>query len=365
MADLTSQRYMPFDGFDDWLQAAATTMHRRTTRSTPSDARLRAADRTYQAHEDLLETLASATWDSRRGVEAELGDGRRAAFRALDTAIGLAMACLRLLEPGQLSGRYAEPPHDVAYALVALGVQAQAVSHEIQALIRAGFGIGAHARWRSLYEVFVVAETLAVGNRHTYTRFVKHRWIMLARDFDRQAVNGPTHQDWPEVARMRRQLIRRFGPECSGTYGWAAELTKRRLNTKRPRFQDLERLVWPGKGHLNRVLEAHHAVHMDSYGVLLRIGQDDRFHPGPSYDGLAAACFETTLLLGDIVSVLLNSWNKFAHSKRMTDVQALADAAFGRLSFVALANATQSGDIDESFLVAMLDDDPSGDGATA
>lgn len=336
----------PFEGFDDWVDQSLDSMAAREIPLTEEELSVvEVADHVLRGKARKMHALARSSWNSRRDFERDIGTELAASFSAFDTGIGLASAYLRLLEPGQLAAGGRVPPADVSYALVGLGVEAQGVSHEINALLRAGFGVGAQARWRSLYELLVVAEVLALGNRHTHTRFVQHRWIMFARESARDQ----------EVEREKVRLLRRFGRPYGGPYGWAAELTKRKAGVKSPRFKDLESLVTSERNHASRVLAAHHAVHIDSYGILMRIDQDGTFHAGPEVRGLAASAFECLLLLGDVVVALMRNWNQYATSARMSDAIAMAEVCFSHVSYLALEEAVRVGEIDRAALDSLVE----------
>ncbi|MFC6697033.1 DUF5677 domain-containing protein [Nocardioides daphniae] len=158
------------------------------------------------------------------------------------------------------------PPDPVAYAALSLSVRALTVSHEICALLRAGFPQAAMGRWRTLYEVNVVAAVLGVGNRHTATRLNEHRWIMLARDRRHADGEATWPHDGPTPEEMQERLVRRFGPTYTGRYGWAAEVTRRRLGVAKPQFHHLEKVAALG-GRSDRHLAAHHRVHADALGT--------------------------------------------------------------------------------------------------
>lgn len=349
-SSVVSVRKQPFEGFDDWVSLSLDSMAGRAIAFEGAELpATEVADLVLRGRTRKLHSLARSSWSSRRDFERDLGRELAASFNAFDAGVGLASAYLRLLEPGRLADVGRVPPDNVSYALVGLGVEAQAVSHEIDALLRAGFGVGARARWRSLYELLVVSEVLALGNRHTHTRFVQHRWIMLARDSAHDQL-GSAGLDYQEIEREKVRLLHRFGSPYGGSYGWAAELTNRKAGVKRPKFKDLESLVTSERDHASRVLTAHHAVHIDSYGILMRINKDGTFHAGPEVRGLAASTFECVLLLGDIVVALMRNWNRYAASTRMADAIAMAEVCFSHASFVALEEAVRLGEVDSSAL---------------
>lgn len=108
-------------------------------------------------------------------------------------------------------------------------------------MLRAGFPVGAHARWRTLYEIDVIAHVLLKGNRCTATRFVNHRWIQLARDNERTATRPPV--GGPSINAMSSKYVRRYGKSFGGTYGWAAEISRRKLQVENSKFFHLQRIA--------------------------------------------------------------------------------------------------------------------------
>lgn len=243
---------------------------------------------------------AGRTWEARKLVEEGLGVLNEDHLRALDSAIGVSQACLRLLE----DRRAVELPHDVGYVISTLAVRALATCHEISALLRAGFPNGAVARWRTLHEVAVVASVLTVGNRHTATRFVNHRWIMAARDRDHQQ-SPPTWPDkrTPEV--MRQRLVRHYGPEFSGKYGWAAVVTQRVAGVRSPQWHHLEAVAQLAEGHRQRVKRAHHSIHVDALGGLSMLDSSGMLHSGISTTGSHHVVWDTLRALAESTDSLI------------------------------------------------------------
>lgn len=277
------------------------------------DAAMRAQDR-------LLEE-AERTWMARAACEQAIGIVNEEEFRALDAAIGVAQSCLRMLERRSIDG----VPDDVRYVISTLGTRAQATCHEISALLRAGFPSGARARWRTLHEVAVVSSVLMLGNRHTASRFMNHRWVMLARDLDHDtpvswsSAEGPT----PEV--MRKRLIRRYGASYAGRYGWAALVTKREIRVARPQWHHLESVARLADGHRPRVKSAHHSVHVDSFGGLDLIDATGLLHAGARLDGSQPVVWQTLVALAELTDSLIGIWQRYDDGPMVVACRAYAD----------------------------------------
>lgn len=206
-------------------------------------------------------------------------------------------------------------PVSVRYVLVGLSVRAVSTMNEMSVLLRSGYAMGARSRWRTLFEIAVVAKVLALGNRHTATRFQEHRWVMLARERqrtgEREWIGSPTPED------AVRRLRRRFGDPFCGPYGWAANVTKSRLGKERPSWQDLVALSGLDE-HLSRVQAAHHAVHgADALGLLGTVLPRDGgvFHPGASTNQVLATARDSIRLFRHCLVSLLEVWRRYSPSR--------------------------------------------------
>jgi hypothetical protein len=313
----------PYDGFVELASNAFRYAERRTRRADAVWQMRDAAEHTVEHVENELSVVANRMWASRAAVERELARRDDGAFRALDSMIGMSYGIGKLLQPGR-AGAVREPPAPIPYVVTALLVRAISVAHEISALLRAGFPVGARARWRTLYELDVVGNVLAAGNRGTAARYVNHRWILLARDRVRDVDATPWAQGTPSPEAMSKRFIRRYGPTFSGSYGWAAEVTRRKLGVKSPSFGDLERVAQLD-GHVSRLHVAHHGVHADSLGALLSVNESELLHSGARWDGSGPGCLEAIRVLGETTEALLRTWNLYARARAVNILQSLND----------------------------------------
>lgn len=117
----------------------------------------------------------------------------------------------------------------VQLALVKLHGRACLLSREILTLIKNGFADAAHARWRSIHEVAVVAEFIRQSGQETAKRFLLHKTIddyyhaSAIRDHqDDLDVEPITDEDFEEIKSLREKLLDQFGQSYDGTWGWAA-----------------------------------------------------------------------------------------------------------------------------------------------
>lgn len=311
----------PYDGYIDLARTALKSALPKARRAKDNVAMRDIAEASIAHVEESLFELAGKTWSVRNEFERDLGEDDEVAFRSLDSMTGFLFATAKFLEHDERAA-VITPPVPIAYVVSALNVRATSVAHEICAMLRAGFPIGAHARWRTLYEIDVIAHVLLKGNRGTAARFVNHRWIQLARD------NHRTGAEWrepgPSVEAMKNKFIRRYGRPFAGTHGWAAEIAKRMLGVEKPNLSHLEQIA-NLDGHNRRVYAAHHGIHADSLGILQLIDEDGIFHSGARVYGIAAGCLQTIRVLGEINDATLAIWNRHARSSTTNLMRYLND----------------------------------------
>lgn len=100
------------------------------------------------------------------------------------------------------------------------------VAEEGLALLKAGFGPGASSRWRSLYEIAVVATFIGQHGDETATRYVDHLWVQRWRILEDAADAGtldPADQSHLDAAKCEvDRLVTQHGDEFKHDYGWAA-----------------------------------------------------------------------------------------------------------------------------------------------
>lgn len=183
----------------------------------------------------------------------------------------------------------------------------------IWSLLNSGFADDAFARWRSLYELSVVAIFIADSEDTVACQYRMHHGIalyraLLAAKRSAQAL-GITLEDSPEFERIeadRAELISRFGKNFKGDYGWASAA----LNVKNPRFIDIETAV--GAEDMRPHYKwANSSVHAGALGDYNRIGlapsQTHVALAGPSNLGLAQPGDLTAVCLAELTSALVGN----------------------------------------------------------
>ena len=196
-------------------------------------------------------------------------------------------------------------------ALTRLHGKACQVSKETLVLLRSGYADGAHARWRTLHELAVVACLICEHGQVLAERYLLHRGIQrykAALQFQKHCERlgqEPLPQEEINGYREERDwLVGRFGKSFLHDYGWASSVTEPR----NPDLAVLEECV--NLKHWRPFYKlASDNVHANSHGTYFRLGlsssQEDVILAGPSKEGLAdpgdstavSLCMVTTLLL--------------------------------------------------------------------
>lgn len=158
--------------------------------------------------------------------------------------------------------------------LLRLHTRACQVTAEIIALMENGFADGAMARWRTLYEIGVVATVISDGGDALAQRYIAHEAVeskFAVDEYDRcyQAL-GFKPMSLKERRRVERafdEAVKVYGPEFGKPYGWAAQ----HLRLKRVTFRDLEDAA-QRSAMRSYYKMASYNVHADAKGIFHRLG---------------------------------------------------------------------------------------------
>lgn len=207
----------------------------------------------------------------------------------------------------------AEEENFVFEALTRLHARACQVTSEILALLKSGFADGAHARWRTLHEIAVVASFIHQHGNQIAEQYLLHNHIESYKaanqykDFySRLGLDAIPSNELTELKTIRDKLVNRFGNVYGGSYGWAAPaITKLKYEIN---FGDIEKAV--NLDHWRPYYKlASHNVHANPKGVYYRMGLDattaDILLAGPSHMGLADPAHGTAISLSQITITLL------------------------------------------------------------
>jgi hypothetical protein len=196
-------------------------------------------------------------------------------------------------------------------ALIRLHARACQIASEVLTLLRCGYADGAHARWRSLHELTVVALFISQNGRDVAEQYLLHDTVesyKAAEQYQKYApVLGYEPFTGDELRKMRERrdaAVQHFGKPCGEEYGWAVKA----LNRKCVTFCDIERAV--GLQHWRPFYKmACQNVHANAKGLFMKLG----LHPqGPDYllagasnFGLADPGHGTAISLSQITTALL------------------------------------------------------------
>ena len=198
-------------------------------------------------------------------------------------------------------------------ALTLLHARACQVASATLVLLRSGYADDAHARWRALHEIAVVALFISERGRTVAERYLLHDTVQrykLALKHRRHAKalqeEPITRKEFEELKAERDKLVARFGTPFKEDYGWAAST----LGKKRPTIADIEDSVdlehWrPYYGM------ASDNVHANAHGAYYRLGSSLRpgeiLLAGPGNAGLADPGHSTAISLNQITTELLTT----------------------------------------------------------
>jgi hypothetical protein len=158
--------------------------------------------------------------------------------------------------------------------LLRLHTRACQVTAEIITLMENGFADGAMARWRTLYEIGVVATVISDGGDELAQRYMAHEAVESKLAFDEYDRCHQALGFKPMSLKERRRVERAFkaavnahGPEFGKPYGWAAQ----HLGLKRVTFKELEDAA--DRSEMRSYYKmASYNVHADAKGVFHRLG---------------------------------------------------------------------------------------------
>jgi hypothetical protein len=267
----------------------------------------------------IFQALVENAPDMLRERRASLNEFERVNFEKWGRALDLFEALLVIaLEAGSAINSAYRP---TAFAnkeirflvLTTLHARSCQIAGEVLALLKSGFADGAHARWRSLHEVAVIAFVLAGGEDDLVERYVLHEQVeeyKAALEYQNYCARlgyTPYSDDEIRVAQKRcEDLLARFGKPFRNQYGWAAD----RLGNKKPNFVHIEQMA--GLDHLRPYYRlASHNIHASSKGSTFRLGKrpsHDFLLAGPSSIGLGDPTHGTAISLYQATVALLATW---------------------------------------------------------
>ena len=195
---------------------------------------------------------------------------------------------------------------------VLLGIHARALrtATAVLVLLENGLADEAYARWRTLYELSVVAEFISEFGEEAACRYRDHESVSLKRRMDNELEWGakdiPKRQQ-REINRYYNEALDEYGKDFKNPYGWAARFISGNVN---PKFVDLEQAV-KGKKIVPSYKESSFQVHSGRAGLLGISSLDDTVVTAHSNAGLDIPLMHSSLCLMQVtISLLSNSPSK-------------------------------------------------------
>ena len=201
------------------------------------------------------------------------------------------------------------------HVLILLHMRACQTTMEIVSLLENGLADGAFARWRTLYEIGVVASLIDVHGDDIAQRYLDHDCVAMKRSLENALKHDDANSVPPVSKRIQGEIIRdynevisKYGPHFNSNYGWASH----HLCIKNPTFQELE--VAAGGDALPPTYKwASFKVHAGVSGLLRNLGDlSDELHTllGASNAGIEEPAVNTAYSLTQVTSLLYGNSNK-------------------------------------------------------
>lgn len=189
------------------------------------------------------------------------------------------------------------------------------IGAEVLTLLNNGFADGAHARWRTLYEITIVAYFIIKNGNDVAERYIRHDTVESYRALnvyetchERLGYGPCTKEQIDEVTTAFNELCERFGPNFKNDYGWASEA----LHKDKPRFVDIENATDFSHWRAHYKLASHN-VHAQPKGIMFKLGMPTRaprkirLLPGPSDAGFIDPAQCTAISLHQLTCALLSA----------------------------------------------------------
>ncbi len=262
----------------------------------------------------------------KKGMPAKLKERRleKAAFEAhiqrvwgkpLDLLEILLELCLEtaILFHENMGADIAPEKKHLYQVLLRLHARGCQVGAEVLTLLNSGFADGALARWRTLYEITVVAWFIRENGDKVAERYILHDTVesqravnAYQRCYKRLGYSQCSQEEIAEVETAFKELCERFGPNFKEEYGWATEA----LHKEKPRFVDIENATDFGHWRAHYKLASHN-VHAGPKGIVFKLGIPIKtpgkiqLLPGPSDAGFIDPANCTAISLYQLTCTLL------------------------------------------------------------
>lgn len=207
--------------------------------------------------------------------------------------------------------QHAEETNDLIFGILKrLHARGCQVAEEINILLSNGFADGAHARWRTLHEISIIASFIKEHGIEVAERYISHYRIeiyqeALAHREHHKALGWQpiTDEQLEPLKAHYDRLLKHFGNDFKSDYGWASEVLKKR----RPNFYDIEKNA--GLEHVRPFVKmASLNVHASAKSIKDRLGlipDMDIMVAGPSVYGLGHPARNTASSLTLLTTIFL------------------------------------------------------------
>lgn len=198
--------------------------------------------------------------------------------------------------------------HGVLVRLHARGCQ---IAGEIMALMENGYADAAMGRWRTLYEVNVVAALIAKWGADAAERYVAHEIVESKKgmdDYERCApvlgYPAPSEREKGAMLRQYEQARAKYGKEFLSAYGWAGAF----MSNKEPKFSHLE-IAAQQTAMRSFYRMASHPVHAGPKAITFQLGvlgNRSTILAGASNAGFADPSERTAVSLVQLTMLLMD-----------------------------------------------------------
>ena len=195
-------------------------------------------------------------------------------------------------------------------ALRRLHARSCAIAWEIHALLSSGHADGATARWRSLYEIAVVAVLLSNEDVDLSNRFLLHEIVVTAGNSADYALYGEKaglepqdEEDRERIQRTSAGLVERFGKSYrQRPYGWAAGIFEGQAPGLRQLAEKVNLTQWYPLW--NAASDQLHGGSKGAAGTLVSRGPQTYLKSGPTNVGLGEPAEAALVALGNVTAAL-------------------------------------------------------------
>ncbi len=212
-----------------------------------------------------------------------------------------------ILEDFEAALRRSRAKKGIVLREVLLSIQARTLrtSRAVLVLLANGLPDDAYARWRTLYELNVIATLIAAHGDEAARRYRDHEFVDLKRRLDNQLLwNAVSKREKRSVQRNYEAVLKRYGQDFRHPNAWAAPFVAG--NNKRLTFRDIEKAAYdrhPVPPYKESSLQVHGAR-----AGLMGLGSSDRqIAAGYSNVGLDIPLMHSSLALMQTTQLLLMS----------------------------------------------------------